>query len=418
MRFTQVDLWDEIAPPPPRPFARLGADGRLFTQDSMHHGLASHPSGGLVYVRFDRSEARVDSRVTTSVKFQTIPLDAQGRALVIGGDGDRLFIVHPDASARCVALCERARFVRAAWLSFGFAALDRDNILTLFRYSDGAPAEAIASYKFDYVSSMDSPATDTLLVTTERALLVHAASDGSLRMFAQFDRDLASSFQCTEESGRHMVRLRDRHFTEGGDAVHIDALDEAIAVRDELPTCAQVEVAVEPVPAVIDLPPAAEPLAPSNDRAARDVDLARLPKYTKALVSKVLASDKREPTAGELELLAMPVPNDLRGYLLARFTRSITSVSVYEAWLDRRPVEQNNNRARREGRGSVSIALGTIANGDPIYAVLRGHEAIIVELSHEDDTARTFRSFESWLIDVCMRAEDNEQEHGLEDALR
>jgi hypothetical protein len=86
----------------------------------------------------------------------------------------------------------------------------------------------------------------------------------------------------------------------------IDGLDAAIAVRSELPMCAQVDVAVDPVPAVIDLPLASQPVAPSNDRATREVDPGQLPKHTKALVSKVLESYQCEPTEEEFELLVMP----------------------------------------------------------------------------------------------------------------
>jgi hypothetical protein len=417
VRLTVVDLWDEITPPPARVFARVGADGQLFTQGSEHHGLV-RGAGDFVYVRFGEDESRVDSAVRTSVKYQTIPLDDAGVALVIGGDGDRLYAVDRACRARCLGVCEDARFTHAAWLSFGFATLDRDGLVTLFRWRDGEPAQALASYEFDGgLASFDALAQDVLLVTTQRAVLTHARPDGSLRELARFERDLLTRFQCTEESGRHMTALREGHVTEGGDALRIDGLDAAVATREGLPLrapSARGPITLSPGP---DLePPAASGAAPTQGRA--EVGLDRLPRFTEALITQIQESPRRQPPEpSALALLAFSMPADLQGYIAARATRTAVNVSVYEAWLDAVPVERADARALRAGRGSVSIALGTIANGDPIFAVLRGSEAILVELSHEEDCARTWPSFESWLRDLCARAEDAGQRHGLEEQL-
>lgn len=420
----QVDLWSEITPPPPRAFARVGPKGRLFTQDGQHHGIVVGASGGFVYVRFDHREARVDSGVRTTVQFQTIPLDREGRALVIGGDGERLYVVDRDARATSIGASSTARFTHAAWLSFGFATLDRDGFVTLYRWSDDSDAVPIARFRFERsLASFDAPSEDVLLITQSAATLLHVREDGSARELARFERDLLTSFQCTDESGRHMCALREGHVTEGGTSFRVAALDAAIAMRDALPERERVAEDIRAVRAAqltrgADLEPAPSgdpPPSKSPSATSAQLSVERLPRFTRALVRTILESPLRDaPDESAQRLLAYPMPADLRAYITARATRSLAHLSVYEAWLDSAPREQNDIRARREGRGSVSLSLGTIANGDPIFAVLRGDSAVIVELAHDEDAARTFASFEQWLMDVCRRAEDNEQTHGLE----
>lgn len=414
-----ADAWSSI---PEVPFAvqdGFGADGIVVLQGGRWRGLIPR-AGGNVFAWFADGEVRATG-LSSSMSFgQIFESDADGRALVLGGTGNSLYAVEPSGAATCLGvLPNRQRFRTACWLPNGgvAAALESDVCI----YTPGPDGRLRPRLRFRAVHPEDANlrsfavARDDVFALVamidDRGAIYSIDTDGRVHMLADFEGlDMADVQLFLDETGNRTMLPDGAVISTAGSLATIDGLDDAIAMREQLP---EAELSVAPAP---ELDAGPNHAAPSEAEAKIDVhasapdaitppSLDRLGRLTCALIRMLRAAPQRSaPDTEVLKLIREGMPDDLRAYLHAWATHVPSNPSVYEWWMV--PPSLVTREFIRKEVGEA-VQLGTFASGEPIVARLGGSSRCDVVMIDEEGHPYRYYGLEGFLQDLRMRASEN-----------
>jgi hypothetical protein len=392
-------------------------------------GLVPH-EGGLRPTRLLEGRLQPSATITTRSFGQLLDTNEAGRTLVVGGQGESLFAIEPDASARCLGVMvddgwtssgERVRFECAAWLPDGGVAALVGADVCLYAAADEGPLVprarlATGMSRPDGVRRI--PGLDVVIVATEDRLSVLALdADVGARELARIDDLALVGVQFfLDETGNRVSLLEGPWIFLDGDAARIDGLEQALAMRAEFPPLPAAE---SPAPVLIrgeDRPAPSEPppkvVARVEPDALLEPDLRRLWPLTRAVIRMLRSAGRRAtPDMEMLKLIRPDMPDDLRAWVHAWATHHPLAPAVDEFWMaPPRPVTEPYLREL----AGMAVHLGTYASGEPILARRSTGPSCQVVMIDEEGIPYRYHGIEAFLADLRMRCEEDRRAFELD----
>ncbi|PRP90313.1 hypothetical protein ENSA5_65600 [Enhygromyxa salina] len=406
---------------PEVPFAvqdAFGAKAQVVLHRGRWSALAKR-GGRHAFALFDGEGAKLSAVRTTVLFGQTLEVDAAARSLVIGGSGQLLYAVEPDARARCLGeLPAPGRIESACWLPDGGVAFVLGSEIHVHRAAATGELEPALCFRPEMdeiygLRCLPHPREREICViaaAAERdAGLWAVSAAGQVHALARWDDlDLAEVRLCLDETGLRLMLPETATLAVGGGLSRVLGLAQSLRVLDSLPS-----VPSEPAPALVEgqtlaAPGAAEAKLEVTVAVAPDAKVApaldRLGPLTAALIRMLRAGAERTtPDPEVLKLIRANMPVDLRAYVHAWAMYAPTNPTVYEFWAaSPQPVTHG---FIRELVGD-SLQLGIFASGEPIVARRSGSSRCEVMMIEEEGIPCRYRGLEGFLADLQMRASE------------